>query len=304
MCLLSVQVSSNVAQRTNHSQNAKQTFQNARFVRDIRKTQKQTAQNERFMRDIRKNAEANLPKRAFRTRHWQKTKANLPKRAFRTRHSQKRRSKPPKTSVSYETFAKAQKQTFENERFVRDIRKNAKANLPKLTFPSRHSQKRRNKPPETSVSYETFAKKQKQTAQNERFVRDIPKTQKQTAQNGRFVQTSQNERFVPDIRKNAETNLPKQTFRTRHSQKRRSKPPKTSVSYETFAKEDETFQNDRVIRDIRKNGEGNLPKRAFRMRHSQKQQRKTSKTSVSYETCAKTEICDYNAPMSQRTFQT
>ena len=83
----------------------------------------------------------NIPERTFRTRHSQNAEANRPKRAFHARHSQKRRSKPPKTSVSYETLAK-----------------------------------NKSKPPKTSVSYETFAKTQKQTAQNERFVRDIRKS--------------------------------------------------------------------------------------------------------------------------------
>ena len=61
-----------------------------------------------------------------------------------------------------------------------------------------------------SVSYETFAKTNKATFHKERFVRDI--------------------------RKNGHRNLPKGTFRARHSQKLTKRPSKMSVSCETFAK--------------------------------------------------------------------
>ena len=150
--------------------------------------------------------------------------------------------KSSKMSVSYETFAKTDNEAFQTKRFVRDIRKKRQRNLPKWAFRTRHSQKRRREPSKTSVSYETFAKTDKETFQNERFVRDI--------------------------RKNGPGKLPKWAFHTRHSQKRTKRPSKMSVLYETFAKTDkETFQNERFVRDIRKNGEGNLPKRAFRTRH-------------------------------------
>ena len=147
-------------------------------------------------------------------------------------------------SVSYETFAKTDNEAFQNKRFVRDIRKKRQRNLPKWAFRTRHSQKKTKKSSKMSVSYETFAKTDKETFQNERFVRDI--------------------------RKNWHRDLPKWAFRTRHSQKRTRKTCKMSVSYETFAKMDkETFQNERFIRDIR----NKLTKRP-------------SKMSVSYETFA------------------
>ena len=165
-------------------------------------------------------------------------------------------------SVSYETFAKTDKETFQNERFVRDIRKNRQRDLPKWAFRTRHSQKLTKRPSKMSVSYETFAKTDKETFQNERFVRDI--------------------------RKNWQRDLPKWAFRTRHSQKPTKRPSKMSVSYETFAKTDkETFQNERFVRDIRKNGHRNLPKWAFRARHSQKRR-----------------LVHSNAPMAQRAFHT
>ena len=145
-----------------------------------------------------------------------------------------------------------------------------------------------------SVSYETFAKTDKETFQNERFLRDI--------------------------RKNGHRNLPKGAFRARHSQKQTPKSSKRSVSCETFAKTaKETFQNERFVRDIRKNGHRNLPKGAFRARHLQKLPKRPSKMSVSYETFAKTKISAFqcpngtaqkrrlvhsNAPMAQRVFHT
>ena len=101
-------------------------------------------------------------------------------------------------SVSYETFAKTNKEIFQNERFVRDICKNGQGKLPKQAFRTRHSQKRTGKSSKMSVSYETFAKTEKETFQNERFVRDIRKNE-----------TFQNERFVRDTRKNGEGKLPK-----------------------------------------------------------------------------------------------
>ena len=123
------------------------------------KTDNEAFQNKRFVRDIRKKRQRNLPK-------W----------AFRTRHSQKKTKKSSKMSVSYETFAKTDKETFQNERFVRDIRKNWQRDLPKWAFRTRHSQKRTRKTSKImSVSYETFAKTDKETFQNERFVRDIRK---------------------------------------------------------------------------------------------------------------------------------
>ena len=70
-----------------------------------------------------------------------------------------------------------------------------------------------------------------------------------------------------------------------------------SVSYETFAKKDkEIFQNERFVRDIRKNWQRDLPKWAFRTRHSQKLTRKSPKMSVSYETFAKTKISAFQCP--------
>ena len=193
-----------------------------------------------------------------------KRQRNLPKLAFRTRHSQKLTKRPSKMSVSYETFAKTDKETFQNERFVRDIRKNGQGKLPKGAFHTRHSQKLTKRPSKMSVLYETFAKTDKETFQNERFVRDI--------------------------RKNGQRDLPKWAFRARHSQKLTKRPSKMSDSCEAFAKTDkETFQNERFVRDIRKNWQRDLPKWAFRTRHSQKRTRKTSKISVSYETFAKTD---------------
>ena len=241
---------------------------------------------------------------------------NLPKWAVRTRHSQKRTMKPSKTSVSYETFAKKDKEIFQNERFVRDIRKKRQRNLPKWAFRTRHSQKLTKRPFKRSVSYETFAKTDKEIVQNERFVRDIRKnwqrdlpkwafrtrnSQKQTKRPSKMSvsyetfaktdkETFQNERFVRDIRKNWQRDLPKWAFRTRHSQKLTKRPSKMSVSYETFAKTDkDTFQNERFVRDIRKNWQRELPKWAFCTRHSQKLTKRPSKMSVSYETFAKTD---------------
>ena len=202
---------------------------------------------------------------------------NLPKWAFRTRHSQKRTKKSSKMSVSYETFAKKDKEIFQNERFVRDIRKKRQRNLPKWAFRTRHSQKLTKRPCKMSVSYETFAKTDKETFQNERFVRDI--------------------------RKNWQRDLPKWAFRTRHSQKRTKKSSKMSVSYETFAKKDkEIFQNERFVRDIRKKRQRNLPKWAFRTRHSRKKTKKSSKMSVSYETFAKTDKRPCKMSVSYETF--
>ena len=205
------------------------------------KTDNEAFQNKRFVRDIRKKRQRNLPK-------W----------AFRTRHSQKKTKKSSKMSVSYETFAKTDKETFQNERFVRDIRKNGQWDLPKWAFCMRHSQKLTKRPSKMSVSYETFAKTDKETFQNERF--------------------------VWDIRKNWQRDLPKWAFRTRHSQKLTKRPSKMSVSYETFAKTDkENFQNERFVRDIRKNWQKDLPKWAFCTRHSQKRR-----------------LVHSNAPMAQR----
>ena len=142
-----------------------------------------------------------------------------------------------------------QKQTFENERFVRDIRKNAKANRPKRAFRARHSQRRRKANlPKQAFRARHSQKKQKQISQNERLARDICK--------------------------NAEANIQKGAFCTRHSQKRKSKHLKTSVSHETFAKtrakhsqkrrskppktQKQPSQNERFVRDIRKNAETTL----------------------------------------------
>ena len=169
-----------------------------------------------------------------------------------------------KMSVSYETFAKKDKEIFQNKRFERHIRKKRQRNLPKWAFRTKHSQKLTKRPCKMSVSYETFAKTDKETFQNERFVRNI--------------------------RKNWQRDLPKWAFRTRHSQKLTKRASKMSVLYETFAKTDKkTFQNERFVRDIRKNWQRDLPKWAFRTRHSQKLTKRPSKMSVSYETFAKTD---------------
>ena len=101
-------------------------------------------------------------------------------------------------------------------------------------------------------AYEPFAKTQKQTCQNARFVRENAKTQKPTLHD---------ERAVRDICKTAEANRPKRAFRARHSQKRRSKPPKTNVSRDNKQKQTcqnerfvqkPTSQNERFVPDIRK----------------------------------------------------
>ena len=293
--------------RTRHSQKlTKRPCKMSVSYETFAKTDKETFQNERFVRDIRKN--------------WQR---DLPKWAFRARHSQKRTKKSSKMSVSYETFAKKDKEIFQNERFVRDIRKKRQRNLPKWAFRTRHSQKRTPQSSKRSVSCETFAKTDKETLQNERFVRDIrknwqrdlpkwafrtrhsqkraPKSSKRSVSCETFAKTDketfQNERFLRDIRKNGHRNLPKGAFRARHSQKQTPKSSKRSVSCETFAKTaKETFQNERFVRDIRKNGHRNLPKGAFRARHSQKQTPKSSKRSVSCETFAKTKISALQCP--------
>ena len=64
-------------------------------------------------------------------------------------------------SVSCETLAKTDKETFQNERFIRDIRKNRQRDLPKWAFRTRHSQKLTKRYSKMSVSCETFAKTDK-----------------------------------------------------------------------------------------------------------------------------------------------
>ena len=218
-------------------------------------------------------------------------------------------------SVSCKTLTKTDKEIFQNERFVRERYWSFESSLynsllesfiliifwptnplwrPQEIF---HNERfvrdiRKNgqgrKPSKMSVSYETFAKTDKEIFQNERFVQDI--------------------------RKNWQRDLPKWAFRTRHSQKLTKRPSKMSISYETFAKTDqENFQNERFIRDIRKNGQRDLPKWAFCTRHSQKLTERPSKMSVSCETFAKTDkkISQKSSKMSvsyeafaQRTFHT
>ena len=219
-----------------------------------------------------------------------------PKQAFRTRHSQKKTKKSSKMSVSYETFAKNDKEIFQNERFVRDIRKNWQWDLPKWAFRTRHSQKLTKRPSKMSVSYETFAKTDKENFQKERFIRDIRKNWQRDRPKWTF-RTRHSQKLTKRPSKMsvlyetfAKRDLPKWAFRTRHSQKLTKRPSKMSVLYETFAKTDkETFQNERFVRDIRKNWQRDLPKWAFRTRHSQKRTRKNSKMSVLYEAFAKTD---------------
>ena len=202
------------------------------------KTNKEIFQNEHFIRDICKNRQGKLSKQAFRTRH-----------------SQKLTKKSSKMSLSYETFAKTDKEIFQNEPFVRDIRKNREGKLPKWAFRTRHSQKLTNskRSSKMSVSYETFAKTNKEIFQNEHSSK-MSVSYETFAKTNKFKEIFQNKHFIRDICKNRQGKLPKQAFRTRHSQKLTKKSSKMSLSYETFAKTDkEIFQNEPFVRDIRKN---------------------------------------------------
>ena len=93
--------------------------------------------------------------------------------AFHMRHSPKPTKKFSKMSISYETFAKITKETFQNKRFVRNIRKNCQRDLPKWAFHTRHSQELTKRSSKISESYQTFVKTNNKIFQNEHFVRDI-----------------------------------------------------------------------------------------------------------------------------------